>query len=214
MDFDMNGGTRSEVRGTGDGMKRTINICQPGHGASCALCCGSHNMTGGREALFAEFTRRSLHRHDRASGEAVITAGESGTGTRAYAGSEHLLKAHTDGIRCPHVGFIDADRRLIGCLIYSDCPGRAGTRGFFEYTCRNFSCAAREILDDDEILFAALITRDWYYYGPLVNSIDLLKRLYRDYRAPGNVPEGTLEAVKRRLETALYGEKPDDDNDF
>lgn len=214
MDFGMHGGTRGEVGGTGKSMQHTINICQPGYGASCALCCGSHNMTGGREVLHAEFTRRAVRPRDRASGEAGITAGESGSATRAHAADGHPLKAHTDGMWCPHVGFIDADRRLIGCLIYSDRPGRAGTGGFFEYTCRNFSCAARENLDDDEILFAALLTRDWYYYGPLVNSIDLLKRLYRDYRAPRNVPERTLEAVKRRLETALYGGKPDDDNGF
>ncbi len=194
-------------------MSQRINICQPGYGASCALCCGSHNIIGGRGTLHAEFSRRSRDARDRMVRHNTTFMGETGTGAPLPIIKALPAKAHTDGILCPHVAFIDAGKQLIGCLIYNDREGRAATRGFFEYTCCNFSCAARETLVDDEILFAARLMRDWYYYGPLVNSIDLLKKLFREYHTPGNVPEATLEAVKRRLEASLYGRTSDDGND-
>ncbi len=193
-------------------MKRTVNICQPGHGASCALCCGSHNIVGGRAALHAEFSRRAYGMELRPSHGTAPAANTAEIGPSASIEGIRPPREFADGIQCPHVGFIDTERTLIGCLVYAGRGGGPGTRGFFEYTCRNFSCAARETLDDDEVFFAARLMHDWYYYGPLINSILLLKRLFRDYRFPENVPTATLEAVKRRLDDSLYGRPLYDDD--
>ncbi len=181
-------------------MRGTINICQPGYGASCALCCGSHNIALGRAAMHAEFSRRTAlfgARGAEADGAKMRPPGS--------VPAEHtsVTALHDDAICCPFVGFIDADRTLIGCLVYSRPPEADAARGFFERTCRTFSCPARETLDDAEALFAARLTGDWYYYGLLINSIPLLRELIHSHGVPGNVPDSELRTVKRRLETGL-----------
>ena len=122
-------------------MRGTINICQPGC-ASCALCCGSHNIAGGRAAMLVEFAWRAAlfgarGRRPKARWYSL----------HAHAGGASIRPAlHDDAIRCPLAGFIDADRTLVGCLAYSRPPESDAARGFFERTCRTFSCPARETL--------------------------------------------------------------------
>lgn len=41
-------------------MNEKINICRPGHGASCALCCGSHNYLASPEHISALFKERGV----------------------------------------------------------------------------------------------------------------------------------------------------------
>lgn len=181
-------------------MRGTINICQPGYGASCALCCGSHNIAGGRAAMHAEFSRRT-----------ALYGGRAAEGEGAMARppvpmpAEHPCgpSLHDDAIRCPLAGFIDADRTLVGCLVYSRPPETDPAHGFFERTCRTFSCAARETLEDSEALFAARLLGDWYYYGLLINSIPLLRELIHSHGVPGNVPESRLRELKSRLEASI-----------
>ncbi|HNU91237.1 MAG TPA: hypothetical protein PKO25_05150 [Spirochaetota bacterium] len=181
-------------------MRGKINICQPGYGASCALCCGSHNFTGGREAMRSEFVRRSPLPEDFRPEDAAASARtRTGDPDRRHTGQA----LHDDAIACPHVGFLDREQTLIGCLIYdlSHKPGASGE--FFEATCRRFSCLARERLDDSEVLFAARLLGDWYYYGLLINSIQILRELIRAYTVPENVPASVLQALKGGLEAML-----------
>ncbi len=181
-------------------MRGTINICQPGYGASCALCCGSHNIAGGRAAMLVEFARRAaLFGARGAETEGAMVQPPMPMPAEHPSGPA----LHDDAIRCPLAGFIDADRTLVGCLAYSRPPESDAARGFFERTCRTFSCPARETLDDSETLFAARLTGDWYYYGLLINSIPLLRELIHSHGVPENVPERRLRAVKNRLEAMI-----------
>lgn len=155
-----------------------INICQPGYNASCALCCGSHNFTADPDEIARILTHRGQGRER-----------HTDTGGRLFE----------DGTRCPHVGVINEKMQAIGCLIYRS-PAKGGpAETFFEYTCRNFSCRARETLSEEEILFAARLMGDWYYYGLLINEISLLQGLFRKHRVPELVPPDELAAVKRTL---------------
>ncbi len=154
----------------------TINICQPGHGASCALCCGSHHP----ESAF------------------LREAGRSGFPLRP--------PGVADGMQCSCIGYLDAGKKTIGCLVYaSERPPRV--ESLFRTTCTHFSCRAREVLSGAEILFAAQLMRDWYYYALLVNSIDLLRELTARYRTTCDVPREVLEGVRASLEArALVGD--------
>ncbi len=155
-----------------------VNICQPGHNASCALCCGSHNFNAGPD----EIARLLMSR---------------GRGEKPPAGGGICL--FDDATRCPHIGIINEDIQTIGCLIYGHAIKGETIDAFFEYTCKNFSCRAREMLSREEILFAARLMGDWYYYSLLINEITLLQGLFRKYGLPERISPEELALLKRRL---------------
>lgn len=154
------------------------NICQPGYNASCALCCGSHNFTADPVGIARILTER-------------------GRGEERQMDSGGRL--FEDGARCPHVGVIDEKMQVIGCLVYRSAAKGGPLESFFEYTCRNFSCRARETLSEEEILFAARLMGDWYYYSLLINEITLLQGLFRKHRTPELVAPDELADLKRTL---------------
>ncbi len=163
-------------------------ICQPGRGASCALCCGSHNYRAGRDEMDALFRARR----------------------RAFPATvpSPLPMVIDDGIQCPYVGFIDEADSIIGCLLYFDESSASGDhRAFMARTCRVFSCMARETLSPDEVRFAAALMGDWLHYGLLINDIALLRDLMRRFALPAHVTGEEREAVRERLSLAAFSPK-------
>jgi len=158
-----------------------INICRPGMGASCALCCGSHNYTVSREELEHLFVARGEQ-----GPEIPLKHPE-------YSSEEKIFP---DAMQCLHVGIITENCSEVGCLIYRDSEGRGDAESFFRGTCSNFYCAAWDTLSDEEVLFAARLMRDWYYYSLLINDIETLQELCADYRDPEDVSLERLEELK------------------
>ncbi|HOP62659.1 MAG TPA: hypothetical protein PK358_16000 [Spirochaetota bacterium] len=106
-------------------------------------------------------------------------------------------KLYREAMQCPHVGIIEGSE--ICCLIYDD-PGKEGDLlSFFNGTCRNFCCPAWDVLTDREIIFAARLMGDWYYYSLLINDVETLQNLCADYGSPGDVTEEELESLKEEL---------------
>ncbi len=168
-------------------MRRSINPCRPGHGASCALCCGSHNYRADRAGLEALFSARR---------DAAVQADGD---LPAALGSITLPRALADGTCCPLVGFDPREHGIIACLGYGNA-GLLGELGsFFGKVCSNFCCGAWERLEDGEILFAARVTGDWYYYPLLIADIGLVRELYPGRRDDGTLPAHEIEAMKETL---------------
>ena len=193
-----------------------LNICRPGHNASCALCCGSHNYAGTREEIDTLFDRRRhvLGQYSPAYLLNRMKASRSDMTGSYYFNREHnpdfiitLPKLYEDGLQCPFVSRMDGSG-IIGCAVY---PGGQERDLRFEcfqnYTCKYFSCQARDILEDREIGFAARLMGDWYYYTLLIHSFGLLRELQREYGTAASVPPVKLEQVKEALEKALREEK-------
>lgn len=109
-----------------------------------------------------------------------------------------------DGIQCEYIGYIDKELSAAGCLIYQNA-GSAGKESveFFNRTCKVFLCPASEILSGEEIVFAARLMRDWYYYSLLINEINILKELKKKYNDPGNVPRQEVLSIKENLQDLL-----------
>jgi len=164
-----------------------INICRPGFGASCALCCGSHN-----------------YRCDRVSLKKLFTARADGDGH----GNPRFLPApyprlFEDALQCPLVGFTDAGNSVLGCLRYQRPAAGDIEECSFTYTCKNFACRAMDSLTDEEILYAARLTADWYYYGLLINETRLLRDCMKANRDPDTVPAPARRELRRSLEISL-----------
>lgn len=185
---------------------KKINICRPGYNASCALCCGSHNYDASLEEISELFVKRTEWICKHCSGNAIQgTFSEEDYSTLLHGVSKFMLpKVHDDAIQCPFVGYIESTA-TIGCLIYPESHSTdLREHRLTGKTCRYFSCAAKEILTDDEILFAARMMQDWYYYSLFINDIAFLKKIYLNLRNKETVPENVMKEIKDNLTNALF----------
>jgi len=158
-------------------MSKKINICRPGYGASCALCCGSHNYVLEPDEISALFKIRSGERKPEAP------------------------KRFADAIQCPHVGYTYGSESVIGCLNYRESADSSDA--FFNKTCKTFFCHASDRLTNKEIIFAARLCADWYYYSLLIHEVDLLASLVKEFSDPRELPAERARALKDRLRKGL-----------
>lgn len=193
----------------------SINLCRPGFGASCALCCGSHNYDASCKDIAALFQKRREIFWNYSSAYLIKQVRVSRSNLTGSYYPERTIdegiiitlpKLYHDGQQCPFVCLLEDD--TIGCAIY---PSQNEADGRFEcfqnYTCKYFSCASKEILADEEILYAAGLFRDWYYYTLFIHSIDLLRNFRQLHPIPEKTGEDALFMLKRQLETSLLLEK-------
>lgn len=74
---------------------------------------------------------------------------------------------------------------------------------FFTKTCKTFFCPASDNLSSEEVLYAAELFGDWYYYSLLIHEINLLLSLMKEFPAPGMVTEKHIKEVKTKLSKAI-----------
>ena len=164
---------------------RKVNICRPGYGSACLLCCGSH------EGRMSPQERNELLR----------TRGDlfHGSGIQGFIEKTRACDPPARDKICPWLGTLGHDG-LPGCLIY-DNPDPAGSRweSFFYGTCRIFWCRSADILDDDQVVYAARMCRDWYLYSMIINSPAILLQLMSRYPDPLDVPPGEMDEIRSRL---------------
>lgn len=192
-----------------------INICRPGFGASCALCCGSHNYNASKEEISILFKKR--HEIFRQYNPMHLVKlmqrcrnNLTGSYYLHYSFDENLFitqeKLHEDGMQCPFVCLFDDG--IVGCAIYPnnslidiryDC--------FQNYTCKYFSCTANDILSDEEILYAARLFNDWYYYPIFIHSIDFLRTFKESHPQIEKIGNDEIMHIKNLLERQLKTEK-------
>ena len=183
------------------GDEKKINICQPGFNASCALCCGSHNYHATLEDIEKIFDYRrdictGIFRRPEPDADLIEEL-------NCALNKKQIAKKLDDGIQCPFVGYTSPEGS-IGCLAYfNNSFFKPALKDFFDKTCKNFSCLAKELLSDPEILYAAKITRDWFYYSLLINDIKLLRKLFDKYKNPEDIPGFELREVKNSLESMI-----------
>jgi len=162
----------------------TINRCQPGYNASCSLCCGSHNYTKPKNLIEEMFSKRA---EDYIIGNAV------------YQEEAYYPKLFEEEMQCQNLGEMPGDPGLIGCLTYCDHDLKPDTKYFFDGTCKKFLCDAWHDLTDRQVLFAAELMEDWYYYSLLIKDIELVYELCATYNSPSDVPTEELDLLKEDL---------------
>ncbi len=188
-------------------MQTSVNICSPGFGASCALCCGSHNyiaVPGDLDSLFSErsirvrdFSRDYITRHMRSSRSSM-------TGSYYYPGTSPFIitlpAREPESRQCPFVGYANETKEA-GCLLYPQMTGYGKTVDCYQnYRNKVFSCDAGSSLSDKEILFAAGLTGDWYYYSILIHSQDYLRIIIEKYSGTDAVSSEELIQIRQNLQ--------------
>ena len=184
-----------------------VNVCRPGFGASCALCCGSHNYQGTEDEIGDLFRRRraAADQFSRAYLLRIMKSSRSPlTGSYYYAGRGFRPETSPplcgEGRQCPFVGCV-GEEGVVGCLRYPETPGPELRRDCYQnYRSKIFTCPAREILSQEEVLYAARLTADWYCYSLLIQSTSLLRSLREEYSDPDLLPPGRLESLRWALE--------------
>jgi hypothetical protein len=114
---------------------------------------------------------------------------------------EKLIK---DGMQCSYIGI--SDHIHLCCLIYSEEHEDKVYESFLNGTCRSFLCAAWDELTDRDVLFAAELMNDWYFYSLLVNSPEIVTKLCAEYSSPKDMPEDTFIELKVELKRRLLEE--------
>lgn len=102
-------------------------------------------------------------------------------------------------MQCGNVGISDSDPGIVCCLTYDDDHSNCGFESFFNGTCKNFYCVAWNELSDRQVLFAAELMQDWYYYSLLINSLEIIMDLCAGYDRPCDVPDEVLDDLKTEL---------------
>lgn len=191
-----------------------VNACRPGYDASCALCCGSHNYNASFEEIEKLFRKRR---------EILKLYSSKYIATRLRASRSNLTgsyyplraidkdivitlpKLYQDGIQCPFVILLDDE--TIGCALYPETAQEDIRFDCFQnYTCKYFSCQSKEILTNDEIIFAARLFGDWYYYTLLIHSINVLRQFREHQPDPEQVIPEDIENLKQQLKKQLFTE--------
>ncbi|MBN2161130.1 MAG: hypothetical protein JW807_17215 [Spirochaetes bacterium] len=189
-------------------MADRVNICRPGYGASCALCCGSHNYRGSGAEVGELFARRAevLAGFSRSYITGRIAASRSAmTGSYYYSAEGEPFALSMPAIfedcpRCHFVGYVDDDRH-VGCILYPhDRPADLRHDCFQSYPGKVFTCSASEELADREILYAARLARDWFYYSLLIHAPERLRAVMKEHPDPGMIPDDELDALRRELD--------------
>jgi len=191
-----------------------LNLCRPGYGASCALCCGSHNYNASFEEIHALFKKRRemLKLYTRTYIVNCLRTSRSNLTGSYYPLSTidegiiiTLPKLYQDGIQCPFVILLDDE--TIGCTLYPETAHEDMRFDCFQnYTCKYFSCYSKEILADDEIIYAARLFRDWYYYTLLIHSINVLRQFREHQPDPEQVNPEDIQNLKQLLKDQLFTE--------
>lgn len=193
----------------------TTNLCRPGYGASCALCCGSHNYNASQEEIYALFQKRREMFQKFSAGYIINRVRASRSNLTGSYYPERTIddgiiitlpKLYNDGLQCPFVALLDDG--TVGCVIYPTKESADSRFDCFQnYTCKYFSCASKEILSDEEILYAARLFGDWYYYTLLIHSIDLLRKFMQANPVLEKTDAKAIAMLKEQLEASLRSEK-------
>ena len=179
----------------------SVNICRPGYGASCALCCGSHNYKAGHEELDRMYDARSaLLKHY--SREYLVRCIQSGrnsmTGSYRSSMNESIYEfqlIRPEGTACRYLGY--AEDKCLVCLLSLDPELKQDC--FFNYYGKDFSCRAGRELTVKEVLFSAELFGDWFYYSLSIYETAILKALHKKFKRPEMLDCGAIDDIKRKL---------------
>ena len=155
-----------------------IQLCQPDAGKSCGACCGLYNWKNHSRAaieailvlqteLFAPFQKSEKHFD---TYRELRTAGIM---------NEKLFETIYN---CEFIGFIDPERRRVGCMLHPMVTGGHDLRNHCFYgaeICSGHFCPGYSCFSTAQQRSVVQATDDWYIYGLTITDIDLVKEFFK-----------------------------------
>jgi hypothetical protein len=158
-----------------------VYLCQVEDEVSCGACCGLYNCAdasrGTLEDLIAGRTQafRRVPRDADAITDFQVRMERRNPGPRPYPDFYH----------CPFLGFIDAGRCRVGCLLHPMADGNDGIdyRGLSFYgglACRDYFCPSYRNLAAPHKEIVKAVCADWYFYGLVITEDRLLNAFFSE----------------------------------
>jgi hypothetical protein len=187
------------------------HLCQPDEGKSCGACCGIYNYADStRETLVARLGQRTERFHRDVRTEADLAAF-----SRAVGAAEDQGRRFEVIYCCEFAGFLDKDRKRVGCLLHPAQNRGNDLRGISFYgreLCEGHLCPSYSFLGRTEKLALLRILDDWYLYGLCVTDIDQVKGYFghlADLLGGTPKPEVFGDEAVRAIARRFFGFKCD-----
>jgi hypothetical protein len=154
-----------------------ITLCHPDEDKSCGACCGLYNWT--------DYSRDRITRlmHERT--DAYLLGMREGRPPKEIKamllGVDTPDKLFDPIYNCPFVGFVDHQRRRVGCMIHPANNNGRELRDISLYgaeICGGHECPSHTYLTETERRGTAAVIDDWYLYGLVICDIDLVKEFF------------------------------------
>lgn len=154
-----------------------FHLCQPGGGASCGACCGLYNFRDHSRAALAEVLGRQT---DALAG--VARTREAFREVAARVRAQQPAPAFAQVRVCPLLGFLDPERKQVGCMAHPRQTGGVDLRDCGVYTadlCQSFECPSFIWLTDGQARLVRAACPDWYLYGLIVTDVEYVRGALR-----------------------------------
>lgn len=154
-----------------------LDLCQPDDMKSCAACCGLYNWQDhSRRALTEIITMQTdmfmlLDTYD--------TFDTFRDRRNNRLNNSQLFETIYN---CEFIGFIDPERRRVGCLLHPSVTGNQTLRNHCFYgskICHEHFCPGYGCLTTAEQQAVVATIDDWYLYGLVITDIDLVKEFFK-----------------------------------
>ena len=156
-----------------------MNLCRPDETKSCAACCGLYNVPDAtRPTLWKKLARRTaLFRTAPRAIEDIERHQKTVRSEEPDPPLEEVIHV------CEFAGFLDAQRRVVGCQLHPSAPGNHGVdlRGLCHYgsmACKSFFCPAWEATPREHLQILANAPQDWHLYGLVITDVDFVTSLF------------------------------------
>jgi len=154
-----------------------IDLCQPDAVKSCAACCGLYNWQDHSRAAITGIVSMQTD---------LFLALDAYDNFDAYRSRRarriRNTKLFETIYNCEFVGFVDRERRRVGCLLHPSVTGRPALRNHCFYgtkICHEHFCPGYGCLTTPEQHAVVSAVQDWYLYGLVITDIDLVKEFFR-----------------------------------
>jgi hypothetical protein len=155
------------------------NLCRPDSRKSCAACCGLYNVRDAtRPSLAAKLEKRTfLFR----TTPRTVAALEAYQAAISYQETDSSLDAAIHV--CEFTGFLDTDRKIVGCLLHPSAPGNGGVdlRGLCYYgsmACKSFFCPSWSEVPASRRRILLDVLDDWHLYGLVMTDPGFIRSLF------------------------------------
>jgi hypothetical protein len=176
-----------------------VHLCQPDGRKSCGACCGLYNYQDHSRAYLQNLLAKRTELYASFSGRFHLE--EYKKEESSFETSPKLLEAICN---CEFLGFLDPEKRRIGCLLHPSQNQGEELRYHSYYgpaLCAGHFCPSYSHLTVAEQKAVVAVLDDWYLYGLVITDIDLVKEFFRhaqermgDCLDPGRLEN---EAVKK-----------------
>jgi len=153
-----------------------VDLCQPDGSKSCGACCGLYNWT--------DHSRRAIQtllnvQTDLFHAQKDFSHLDKLRSIRDSA--IHNKKLFETIYNCEFLGFVDAARKKVGCMLHPSVTGRPELRDHCFYgtkICNEHFCPSYSCLTTSEQRAVIHSVNDWYLYGLIITDIDLVKNYF------------------------------------